>query len=173
MPLIGLFRPEAEPNGLRIDATSSAYEDHGKALIARRHLCEELRLSGPHPTVLLRAIPRKITRKLGRRRRKSHRTAQGDSKYERGGKVTLTQILLVAIPPYCSGRFQGLPSRWHPVPRRRVAIPPYCSGRFQGYPLQPTDPGPLNCHESPTSQNPALRYWAYGHSGPPILRSTS
>ncbi len=95
----------------------------------RLRYCEDQRRN---PTVLLRAIPRHAERRRGHR------------------------VRAVAIPPYCSGQFQGCRSAIPPrrtscrnptvllraIPRGthqytlcqagRVAIPPYCSGQFQG-----------------------------------------
>ena len=87
----------------------------------------------------------------------SHRTAQGNSK-ESVKRCKRNDLEYVAIPPYCSGQFQGLFGIPVPpqtvrlsrnptvllraiprttracstAPASAVAIPPYCSGQFQG-----------------------------------------
>ncbi len=62
-----------------------------------------------NPTVLLRAIPSVLQQQLRGRRRHDR----------------------VAIPPYCSGQFQGSLGGAGGCRVKRVAIQPYCSGQFQ------------------------------------------
>ena len=87
-----------------------------------------------NPTVPLRAIPN---------------TCTASSPGTRSSRSRNPTVLLRVIPRQPTDL----------QPRRRdpaeVAIPPYCSGRFQAYPFQPSDSGRLNPPESPTSQNPA------------------
>ena len=61
----------------------------------------------------------------------SHRTAEGNSKVAKQNSSS-TVSPLVAIPPYCSGQFQGSSGSSSRGRARNVAIPPYCSGQFQG-----------------------------------------